>query len=109
VYTNSFMAALNMRPYLKHNHRAAFEDTLPVTIGAASARAWSDSTGTTTVGTIPITRGYATTVSHMRNMSGGQAKHEDTKSDQIVDITPQTLNRNHKEEHHESPVAENMV
>jgi hypothetical protein len=102
------MAALNMRPYLKHNHRAAFEDTLPVTIGAASAQAWSDHAGTTTVGTAPTARGYATNISHMRNMSGDQAKHKDIESDQIIEITPQTLTRNHKEEDG-SPVAEDKV
>jgi hypothetical protein len=97
VYTNSFMAALNMRPYLKHNHRAAFEDTLPVTIGAASAQAWSTS------------RGYANGVSHMPNMSGGQVMLQDTKRDRITEIAPTTLDMSDGEKHRASPVAEDKV
>jgi hypothetical protein len=29
------MAALNMRPYLRQSHRAAFEETIPATSGSA--------------------------------------------------------------------------
>jgi hypothetical protein len=103
------MAALNMRPYLKHNHRAAFEETLPVTIGATSALAWSDRTGTTTAGSMPIGRGSADGVSHMRNMSGGRPNHNEKKLEQIIEIAPQTTNRNDTEERGGNPVAENKV
>jgi hypothetical protein len=75
------MAALNMRPYLRQNHRAAFEKTLPGASTQMSALVWRER----------ITDNLNTaTATHLSQQDARSFPGKEDQRMDVVDIIPST-------------------